>query len=143
MCFFLSPPKIEALSGTSRVSFIGVDEPGSVIKSYSLSPGVCTQSGSRGRLISRLQEGKVTATATPSRDEFVGTTTTKKQKAPHLSRFPPSSSVQIWRGRYFQKAPRFIAEARIWFWIWFWICHLPAVSASAVVGVYLLTQQRG
>lgn len=63
---------------TNRVSFIGVDEPGSVIKSYSLSPGVCTQSGSRGRLISRLQEGKVTATATPSRDEFVGTTTKKK-----------------------------------------------------------------
>lgn len=63
------PHQVEALSVTNKVSFV-VDEPGAVFKSY--SPGVCTQSGSKRRLMSRLQGGKDIATAPPSRSEFVG-----------------------------------------------------------------------
>lgn len=51
MCFFF---QVEAQSMTNKVSFIVVDEPGSVIKSSSYSPGVCIEQGSRRRLISRL-----------------------------------------------------------------------------------------
>lgn len=126
--------QVEALSVINKVSFIVADEPCAVVNSCSYSPAVCAQPGSRKRLIVRLGERKVIAAATPSRPECVGTKTGSYLSIFLSARRPGSRDAAVPL-----LAPRLLQRRDLDLNL---DLSPPAVSESAVVGVYPLIRQR-